>query len=224
MELVHGCIPISEEESTVSLRRAFLSSFALHVMAGGWLLHRALNATNPIPLLPLQVRLAPVPEPITAAPRTPVAQQSVEHRQPAAPHHDAMRKVEPQLTRQADQDTSAPSFNVPEPTKSASVTPSSTAESSASAPQFNAAYLNNPAPDYPAVARRRRLQGTTFLEVRVSASGRPVSIEIGRSSGVPDLDEAARAAVRGWTFLPAKLGDKPVEGRVEVPIRFRLND
>ncbi|WP_122235428.1 TonB family protein, partial [Pseudomonas coronafaciens] len=40
--------------------------------------------------------------------------------------------------------------------------------------------------------------------------------------GVPALDEAAQAAVRQWTFIPAKRGDTPVEGWVNVPLAFKL--
>ncbi|RMO67978.1 Ferric siderophore transport system protein, TonB family [Pseudomonas syringae pv. aptata] len=41
-------------------------------------------------------------------------------------------------------------------------------------------------------------------------------------AAVPALDEAAQAAVRQWTFIPAKRGDTPVEGWVNVPMAFKL--
>lgn len=224
MELKPQRLSMSDGKSTASLRCAFLGSLALHAITGIWLLRHTLDAIHLIPPLPLQVRLASVIEPAAAMPRTIVAPPSVEHKPSAGPHREATRRVAAQMTRQADQEASPASFNAPPPTDSSPATSSSTAATAGSAPQFSAAYLNNPAPDYPAVARRRRLQGTTVLDVRVSIGGRPASISISRSSGVPDLDEAAREAVRGWTFVPAKLGNNPIEGRVEVPIRFRLND
>ena len=84
-------------------------------------------------------------------------------------------------------------------------------------------YLNNPPPQYPSSARRKKQQGTVFVDVLVSALGTPKKLAIGKSSGVDVLDEAAIAAVRKWKFIPAKRGSEIVEARLLVPIRFRLN-
>jgi protein TonB len=84
-------------------------------------------------------------------------------------------------------------------------------------------YKTNPEPIYPAVARRRRQQGTVLLSVRVDAAGRPGGIEVRLSSGFPVLDEAAVAAVRDWDFEPGRADGEPVASQVEVPIRFELD-
>lgn len=90
-------------------------------------------------------------------------------------------------------------------------------------PSFSAGYLNNPAPRYPPAARRLGLQGTVVLRVWVNTEGKPEQVEIAQSSGAEPLDEAAINAVREWSFVPARQGDKAVTAAVDVPVRFRLN-
>lgn len=83
-------------------------------------------------------------------------------------------------------------------------------------------YLRNPAPPYPAEARRRRWEGTALLNVRVSAQGHAAAVSVQQSSGHTVLDEAALAAVRAWQFEPARLGPVAIESRIEVAVRFTL--
>ncbi len=89
-------------------------------------------------------------------------------------------------------------------------------------PSFNADYLDNPAPTYPASAKRMGEEGKVFLRVYVEASGIPSKVEVRTSSGSDRLDQAALEAVRRWKFVPAKQGDKPVPASVVVPITFSL--
>ncbi len=93
-----------------------------------------------------------------------------------------------------------------------------------SPPSFGARYLDNPKPAYPMLARRRGLEGTVRLEVRVSAEGIPTAVKVRESAGHEALDEAAMTAVWHWRFVPARRGSDAVEGVVVVPIRFRLGD
>lgn len=93
-----------------------------------------------------------------------------------------------------------------------------------SPPSFGARYLDNPKPAYPMLARRRGLEGTVRLEVRVSAEGIPTAVRVRESAGHEALDEAATTAVWHWRFVPARRGGEAVEGVVVVPIRFRLGD
>lgn len=86
----------------------------------------------------------------------------------------------------------------------------------------HAGYLKNPAPEYPAFAQRQGWEGNVILRVRVLASGQASDIQIKKSSGRSVLDEAAKEAVSGWVFAPAKRGDKPIDGWATVPIEFRL--
>lgn len=84
-------------------------------------------------------------------------------------------------------------------------------------------YAHNPRPIYPVAARRRGDEGVVTLRVEVLPSGKPGAIEIKSSSGYEALDEAAVKAVSGWTFAPARRGDRPVRAWIEAPIRFSLD-
>jgi periplasmic protein TonB len=91
------------------------------------------------------------------------------------------------------------------------------------APSYDAAYLSNPVPQYPAVARRLKIQGTATIRVLVSPEGRAKTVKLERTSGARILDDAALDAVQHWLFVPARRGDKPIAAEVNVPVRFRLN-
>ncbi|HFK1921196.1 TPA: energy transducer TonB, partial [Pseudomonas aeruginosa] len=54
-------------------------------------------------------------------------------------------------------------------------------------------------------------------------SGSPSEIHVQKSSGREALDQAAVKAVKRWSFVPAKRGDKAEDGWVSVPIDFKLN-
>ncbi len=89
-------------------------------------------------------------------------------------------------------------------------------------PRYDVAYLKNAPPQYPAVARKLKLEGTVTLRVLVSAEGRPQHVSLQKSSGVGVLDDAALKAVEGWSFVPAHRGNHPIATEVDVPVRFRL--
>ncbi|HYA86150.1 MAG TPA: energy transducer TonB [Nitrospirota bacterium] len=91
-------------------------------------------------------------------------------------------------------------------------------------PVFDAAYLKNPKPQYPLIARRMKLEGTVILQVLVSSEGKPEIVRLGKSSGSSVLDQAALTAVQGWSFIPARQGNDPISAWVDVPLRFRLVD
>jgi periplasmic protein TonB len=79
--------------------------------------------------------------------------------------------------------------------------------------------------DYPAAARMRGLQGRVLLRVDVSANGKPADVAVIASSGHVILDRAAIAMVREhWRFRPAMRDGVPVDGQVEQPVVFRLED
>jgi protein TonB len=90
-------------------------------------------------------------------------------------------------------------------------------------PMGRAGYLNNPAPDYPALAVRQGWQGTVLLRVRVLASGAVDAIEIRQSSGKRLLDDEAVQTVKRWSFAPARRGNTPIDGWATVPIEFVLD-
>lgn len=92
----------------------------------------------------------------------------------------------------------------------------------ASEPRFDADYLDNPAPVYPAMARRLEESGKTLLRVYVEPSGKPSQILVKASSGSPRLDQAALDAVWRWKFVPARRGEEALGAWVVVPIVFNL--
>lgn len=90
-------------------------------------------------------------------------------------------------------------------------------------PRFDAAYLQNPEPEYPALSQRLGEEGRVLLRVLVSLEGRAEQVELKQSSGFARLDTAAQAAVRRWRFQAARRGAEPVAAWVIVPITFNLD-
>ena len=89
-------------------------------------------------------------------------------------------------------------------------------------PRFDAAYLNNPIPAYPPMARRKGEQGKVLLSVMVNADGSPIRVEVRNSSGSASLDQAALETVKRWRFIPASQAGDNIESTVLVPLTFRL--
>lgn len=100
----------------------------------------------------------------------------------------------------------------PEPAPPVPITP----------PRFDAAYLRNPAPPYPPLARRMREQGKVVLRVLVSTEGLAERVDLKSSSGSARLDHSALATVKDWKFVPARQGGQAVAAWVLVPIVFAL--
>lgn len=116
---------------------------------------------------------------------------------------------------------SAPAPAVASASPGAAPAPSGTGDNSP--PRFGVAYLNNPAPKYPAIARRMGEEGRVLLRVLVTAAGAAKQVKLSASSGSGVLDEAAEKAVRDWKFVPAKQDGQAVEAWVQVPIVFKLD-
>jgi protein TonB len=159
--------------------------------------------TPPQPVIkkqkPIVKKQQPTPEPVTAQPE--LAQPVVTEAPPTP--------VAPVVVAKATEVVEAPQPKVePEPV----VEP----------PRFGAAYLNNPAPDYPSLSRRMGEQGRVLLRVLVSAGGTADAVQVEDSSGSNKLDQAAIQAVKKWTFIPAKRSNKPISAYVLVPVKFSL--
>jgi protein TonB len=110
----------------------------------------------------------------------------------------------------------------PEPTPAPATAAPSSVVGQVTAARFDADYLNNPKPVYPSASRRLGEEGKVVLRVRVSADGFPLSVDVKQSSGFARLDDAARAAVEQWRFVPAKHGADAIESTVLVPLNFAL--
>lgn len=82
--------------------------------------------------------------------------------------------------------------------------------------------VNNPDPEYPDFARRAGIEGRVIVKAWVTAEGTVREVQLLRGTHEL-LDEAAVAAVRRWTFTPAKQNGRPVAIWVSIPVNFRLN-
>ncbi len=200
---------------------ALSTAIALHLLALLLLLiPLSRRAVPPAPapitprwILPVTVPTPPVPVPIKAdepkpvQPATPIQQHT-----PAPPTTPVEALVDSAANPIAASD--------PGPTlPTTDVGPPSNPPSIGASLQ----YLKAPAPSYPRAALMDRLQGTVLLQVRVDTEGRPVAVEIARSSGHRVLDQAAQQQVmRQWRFRPAMQDGRAVEAIGLVPVAFSL--
>lgn len=146
---------------------------------------------------------------------------------PPPPPKPETPKPKPTIIASAQPTASA--IEVPvEPEPQPEPTPAPQAPQAEAAPQivppnFVAAYLNNPAPAYPAMSIRLREQGTVMLLVLVSAGGSAEQVQVEQSSGFARLDAAAVEVVkRRWRFVPARQGEQAVAAWVRIPLSFEL--
>ncbi|HYE98937.1 MAG TPA: energy transducer TonB [Planctomycetota bacterium] len=80
----------------------------------------------------------------------------------------------------------------------------------------------NPPPAYPALARRRGLEGHALVEVRVLVDGTCAEPRLLEWSGSRLFGDAALEAVRTWRYTPASIGGRPVERPHTIRFTFRL--
>jgi protein TonB len=78
-----------------------------------------------------------------------------------------------------------------------------------------------PAPRYPELARRIRLQGLVIVQAVIDREGNVVSAEVVKGEPM-GLSEAALEAVRQWRFQPATLHGRPVAVQFSLTVRFEL--
>lgn len=84
-------------------------------------------------------------------------------------------------------------------------------------------YQAAPPPPYPIAAIREELTGTVTLRVLVDVDGKPLDVQIERSSGHRLLDAAARKQVLAkWRFKPALENGRAVQAIGLIPIDFNL--
>ena len=206
--------------------RFFAIAIALHLAVLLYPLAPTIGHLEIPPPAAVMVRLVdtvalPAPMPMQAAPAVvPKATPTpVRERRAVAPR--------PVIAMQPEQAAPAANFSVPAVAASAQVPSAESAPAMASPAftpaRFEAAYLHNPRPDYPPLSRRLGEEGKVLLRVRVSREGQPAAVDLEKSSNFARLDEAARAVVAHWRFVPARRGDEAVDATVIVPIVFRLD-
>lgn len=170
------------------------------------------------PITPLPAQTSPAPA-LPAGPPPTAEQPSLQV--PAAPSATAgsAPAAAPAASTPPGNLTSPPISGVAPPAPSPAPAPETLVPATA-----DAAYLQNPRPEYPLLARQMGIEGTVRLRVKVSASGSPLDVQVESSSGSALLDRAAIRAVWRYRFVPARRGQRSVEDVVSVPVRFRLQD
>jgi protein TonB len=84
-------------------------------------------------------------------------------------------------------------------------------------------FLKPPSPpNYPLIARKQNLQGTTTIEVKLSKTGKQLKLKVIKSSGSKVLDDAALEAVKQWKISPYIQNGSAIAHRVIFPIDFKL--
>ncbi|MBI5784515.1 MAG: TonB family protein [Rhodocyclales bacterium] len=156
----------------------------------------------------------------------PPSVQEVKLPEPAPPRPQPVRREtpiqapQPVLTAAPEAPAPAVAIAPPPPAPVAEAAPP--APPVVTAARFDADYLSNPKPHYPTASRRLGEEGKVLLRVKVSPGGAPMVVEIKHSCGFGRLDEAAKAAVERWKFVPARRGDEAIESWVSVPVVFSL--
>lgn len=226
-------------EQTTRRWPAFAVSAAIHTLACAGLAitaERPLAAKTPGPLQLTWVTNSPpaTPRPQPPSPREKRAPSAnkMPAKRPAITTSAAARSVTPSLPANAPATASPEAATSPtaSPALSQATSPSTAPAASqpalqpTSPPIFNAAYLRNPAPAYPATSRRYGEAGRVLLRVRVLPSGQPDEVVLQQSCGHDRLDAAALDAVRRWRFVPARQGEQAIAAWVVVPIQFSLQE
>ncbi len=205
---------------SIRLRHAGLAaSLLVHGVAVGWCLNRP--PAEPMTLGVAQEMavtfIAPPAElPQPPAPQAPAA-EIADEKEPVVEHKPAPRPRPVMKTPAAVPVATETPVNAP----AAAPAPPAPQPVMTSA-RYDADYLNNPAPVYPAQSRRLREEGRVLLRVQVSADGFPLTVDISETSGFARLDQAAREAASRWRFVPARLGDAAQVSWVTVPVQFSL--
>jgi len=228
-------------------REGFLLGGLVLVLHGAVIYWAAQQTTPPLPVVapeipPMTIEFSQ-PAPPVVEPAPPPPPQAVEPPpppEPPPPVEDELATKPPPPPKPKPKPTPKPvpkpvakPVPVPAPPKAAEPAPpapvaappapaAAPAPAPATPPSANAGYLKNPAPEYPSLAQRRGWEGTVLLRVHVLASGKPGEIQVQTSSGRQALDDAALAAVKRWSFVPAKQGNVAQDGWVSVPIDFKI--
>ncbi|MBR9970948.1 energy transducer TonB [Magnetospirillum sulfuroxidans] len=229
-------------------RRGPVAAAVLHGAAALALLGIAppLAPQPPQPLLMVEFVTLPPPAPTPTAP-TPIAAAPIQKppskpvatipRPPPAPKTIAAKTIAVQNTTpvaETEVETKADNKTVDQGVEPAAAAPTAaiaaatagngtkSGDEADSLPNAHAAYLNNPKPPYPTLARRRGLEGVVILMVRVDELGHVATLNVQRSSGHSVLDQSALETVKSWRFVPARRAGHTVEAAIEIPIRFAL--
>lgn len=227
--------PLGGKALSTSNALTFAGVVLLHVLGLVWAAQQ-LNVSDPTITPPsvVGVLVAPEPEPAPPPPK-PVPPPPKPEPKPVpkpepkpvpkptpkpAPKPEPVREATPEPVEQTAPAEPEPTPPAPAP----KAAPAPSAPTPVTPPRTDAAHLNNPAPQYPALSRRLGEQGRVMLDVYILPDGSVGEIKLNKSSGFPRLDNAALQAVKTWKYVPAKRGDKPIPFWYVQPVSFVLNN
>jgi TonB family protein len=81
--------------------------------------------------------------------------------------------------------------------------------------------IKNVNPVYPETAKQAGIEGKVVLQCTVRTDGTVAEVKVVNS--IPELDDAAVAAVRGWVYEPARLKGVAMPVVMTVTVNFQLN-
>jgi TonB family protein len=81
--------------------------------------------------------------------------------------------------------------------------------------------IYSPGPEYSDKARKKKINGTVVLSLKVGTDGLAHDIQVEKKLGY-GLDEKAVEAIRKWKFQPELRDGQPVETHINVEMTFRL--
>lgn len=166
----------------------------------------------------------PAPEPAPEVPKPPEPKPKPTPRPEPKPKPEPAPEPTPEPVALPEPVAdAAPAAPTPRPEPIEAPSPVQAPPAPVTPPRADAAFLNNPPPQYPLVARRLQQQGRVVLDVYILADGSVGEVRVKHSSGFARLDEAALNAVRRWRYVPAKRGDTPISVWYLQPIEFLLN-
>lgn len=87
---------------------------------------------------------------------------------------------------------------------------------------YSLSVVSKPAPQYPEYALKHGHQGSTVVRLIIDRDGQILAVTVSRSSGFPELDQAATAAAWTWKFHPGRHHGVATGGVVELPVNFSL--
>lgn len=82
--------------------------------------------------------------------------------------------------------------------------------------------VSRSAPEYPARARAKAVEGYVTLSVLIGEDGVVRDVQVLEAEPPGVFDEAARGSVRGWRFQPAMYKGRAVSVRVQQTLQFSL--
>jgi protein TonB len=187
--------------------RALISSCVLH-LAVILLLLLSLRSWSPVEEIPVEITEFLKARPGTSPPRTRTPQPK-----------GAPKTSTDSMSTEPSKPTSAPASSE----NLSAGSNESTGEARAEEYQVSElpTLINEVRIPYPPSAKARGVQGAVVFDIIVNSRGEVQSAKVVKSPS-PELSDAAKNAVAGFRFRPARIGDKPVAIQIRYTYRFIL--